>query len=283
MGSKCFVLLLVVIKHLISVLVLILRPLEIVIVLQLTIKVLSTHTSTGWVLQANHACFRILGAIWDPSGKEETYSLDVIQRRAARWARGAYGVVSVTALLCDLGWLSLADRRQNQRLCLFYKILYSALDIPPGSMNITRHTGHTIRGSHLWKLNRVSASDRHQGWGQIRFIKYKYKYIFFRVSNTNTKTNTPEKIWSNTNTNTAHQIQIQIHTEADTKLPPFYRWHIQINFIVRKLFYLFKFHWKLFPKVQSTMSLHWFRKWLGIALSRQQAIIWPMMAQFTDA
>ena len=146
-------------------------------------------------------------------------------------------------------------------------------------MNITRHTGHTIRGSHPWKLNRVSASDRHQGWGQIRFIKYKYKYIFFRVSNTNT--NTPEKIWSNTNTNTAHQIQI--HTEADTKLPPFYRWHIQINFIVRKLFYLFKFHWKLFPKVQSTMSLHWFRKWLGSALSRQQAIIWPMMAQFTDA
>ena len=64
-----------------------------------------------------------------------------------------------------------------------------------------------------------------QGWGQIRFIKYKYKYkcIFYGVSNTNA--NTPAKIWSNTNTNTTQQIQIQIHTEAKTKLPPFYRWH----------------------------------------------------------
>ena len=102
-----------------------------------------------------------------------------------------------------------------------------------------------------------------QGWGQIRFIKYKYKYkyIFSGVSNTNTNTNTLAKIWSNTNTNTAHQIQIQIqiHNEAETKLPPFYRKHIQIHCIVRRLFYLFKFHWKLSPKVQSTISLHWFR------------------------
>ena len=90
--------------------------------------------------------------------------------------------------------------------------------------------------------------------------------FFSRVSNTNTNTNTPAKIWSNTNTNTntAHQIQIQIHNEAETKLPPFYRWHIQIHCIVRRLFCLFKFHWKLFPKVQSTViSLHWFRLWLG--------------------
>ena len=84
--------------------------------------------------------------------------------------------------------------------------------------------------------------------------------FFSRVSNTNTNTNTAAKIWSNTNTNTAHQIQIQIHNEAETKLPPFYRWHIQIHCIVRRLFCLFKFHWKLFPKVQSTViSLHWFR------------------------
>ena len=60
-----------------------------------------------------------------------------------------------------LGWLSLADRRQNQRLCLFYKILHGALDIPPASIDITYHTGRTTPGSHKWKLNRVSASDKH--------------------------------------------------------------------------------------------------------------------------
>ena len=101
------------------------------------------------------------GAIWDPSGKEEIDSLEVIQRRAARWARGAHGIISITALLRDLGWLSLADRRRNQRLCIFYKILHGDLDIPPDSIDITRHTGRTTRGSHQWKLNRISAGDRH--------------------------------------------------------------------------------------------------------------------------
>jgi hypothetical protein len=31
--------------------------------------------------------------------------VEVVQRRAARWARGAYGIISVTALLQDLGLL----------------------------------------------------------------------------------------------------------------------------------------------------------------------------------
>ena len=102
---------------------------------------------------------------------------------------------------------------------------------------------------------------------------------FFWVSNTNT--NTPAEIWSNTNTNKAHQIQIKIHTEDKTKLS-FYRWHIKIHCILRKLFYLFKFLWELFPKVQSIISLHIVSD-NGLELSRQQAIIWPLMARFTDA
>ena len=106
------------------------------------------------------------------------------------------------------------------------------------------------------------------GWVSSPSIRAGVKYVlsntntntlFSGVSNTNT--NTSAKIWSNTNTNTAHQIQIQIqiHNEAETKLLPFYRWHIQIHCIARRLFYWFKFHWKLFPKVQSKISLHWFR------------------------
>ena len=101
------------------------------------------------------------GAIWDPSGKEEEDSSEVIQQRAARWVRGAYGVVFVTVPLCDLSWLNLAYRQWSQHLCLFYKILHSALDIPPGSIDIPQHTDRTTRSSHPWKLNRVSASDRH--------------------------------------------------------------------------------------------------------------------------
>ena len=53
------------------------------------------------------------GAIWDPTVKAEADQLEAVQRRAARWARGSYGIVSVTALLKDLQWLNLADRRRN--------------------------------------------------------------------------------------------------------------------------------------------------------------------------
>jgi hypothetical protein len=42
--------------------------------------------------------------------------VEVVQRPAARWASGAYGIISVTALLRNLGWLSLTGRRRNQRL-----------------------------------------------------------------------------------------------------------------------------------------------------------------------
>ena len=86
------------------------------------------------------------------------------------------------------------------------------------------------------------------------------KYV---LSNTNTNTNTPVKIWSNTNTNTAHQIQIQIHTEAETKLPPFYRWHIQIPCTVRRLFQILLkivskgpiYHYK--PPLAPIMAWRW--------------------------
>ena len=42
--------------------------------------------------------------IWDPTLKCDITKLEQIQRKAARRARGEYGIVSVTRLLRDLGW-----------------------------------------------------------------------------------------------------------------------------------------------------------------------------------
>ena len=39
------------------------------------------------------------GAIWDPTVKAEVEQLEVVQRHATRWARGARGINSVAALL----------------------------------------------------------------------------------------------------------------------------------------------------------------------------------------
>ena len=38
------------------------------------------------------------GSIWDPTVKQEVDMVEVVQRRDARWALGAYGIISVTAL-----------------------------------------------------------------------------------------------------------------------------------------------------------------------------------------
>ena len=67
------------------------------------------------------------GAIWDTTVKEECDRLEIVQRRATRWARGAKGIISVTGLLKDLDWIPLADRRWLQRLGLFYKIINGKL------------------------------------------------------------------------------------------------------------------------------------------------------------
>ena len=101
------------------------------------------------------------GAIWDPTVKAEADQLEVVQRRAARWARGAHGIISVTALLADLKWLDLADRRRNQRLCIFYKVLNGELDISPDSIDLKPAASTTTRRSHKWKIERVVGKDRH--------------------------------------------------------------------------------------------------------------------------
>ena len=159
----------------------------------------------------------------------------------------------------------LPSRKARICMCCIFNIL--ALDAP---------------GGHTWSWDITAGLGsntfyRIQIQIQIHFFqsfKYKYKYKY-------TGKNLIKYKYSLSNTNT-----IQIHTEAETKLSPFYRWHIQIHVhsIVRKLFYLFKFRWKLFPKAQSTISLAaCIGSSNGLALSRQQAIIWPMMARITDA
>ena len=57
-------------------------------------------------------------------------------------------------------------------------------------------------------------------------------------------------------------INLSVHILL-THLPwkkwlPFCSQHIQMHFV-----FWFEFHWSLFPRVQLTMSQHWFRKWLG--------------------
>ena len=80
------------------------------------------------------------GVIWDPTTKREIDKLERVQRQSARWARGQYGITSVTKLLKDLQWAELADRRRDQRLALFYKLLNGLIAVPPDEIDIVRAT-----------------------------------------------------------------------------------------------------------------------------------------------
>ena len=60
---------------------------------------------------------------WDPHLCGQIDALDQVQRRAARYVTGNYNNrASVTAMVSDLKWESLADRRTKTKLTMCYKI-----------------------------------------------------------------------------------------------------------------------------------------------------------------
>jgi len=68
--------------------------------------------------------------VWDPQYDSHVLELEKVQHRAARWL--CYNYNSVTALLSQLHWHSLQDRRKYAKLTLFHNAIYhnTALEIP---------------------------------------------------------------------------------------------------------------------------------------------------------
>ena len=98
--------------------------------------------------------------VWDPALQKDIDSLEQVQRKAARWARGRYGITSVTALLKELKWTTLADRRRNQRLVLFYKILHNLIAVPPDLVGIQRAARPARHPRNQDNLQRPRASQK---------------------------------------------------------------------------------------------------------------------------
>ena len=99
-------------------------------------------------------------SIWDPILNKDSDSIEKVQRKAARWARGQYGSISVTQLLKDLKWRPLADRRRDHQIILLYKILHGSVNIPPETVDI-RKSKRTPRGvSNPDKLERPRATRK---------------------------------------------------------------------------------------------------------------------------
>ena len=86
-------------------------------------------------------------SMWDPSDQSNIHRLEMIQRRAARYVTGRYRKrSSVGAMLSSLGWPSLQERRRQQRLCMFHKIVHGHVAVDPG--NHMKPMGRRSRHAH---------------------------------------------------------------------------------------------------------------------------------------
>ncbi len=69
---------------------------------------------------------------WNPYSVKNISSLEKVQRRAARFVCGDFSKrSSVTKMLSDLGWPTLADRRECNQLTYLYKIINNIVFIKP--------------------------------------------------------------------------------------------------------------------------------------------------------
>ena len=94
--------------------------------------------------------------IWDPYLVKDINRLESVQRRAARFVCNNYHRdTSVSHLLTELKWTSLADRRREQRLILHCKIINGLIEIP-SEPHVT-HSKYT-RNSNSKGLNIIRSN-----------------------------------------------------------------------------------------------------------------------------
>ena len=78
-----------------------------------------------------------------PRQKYNSDKLEMVQRRAARFVKGRYGMFeSVTQMLEQLTWTPLSKKRENSRLILFYKTINN-LAVVPGK-NILKSSATSV-------------------------------------------------------------------------------------------------------------------------------------------
>ena len=103
--------------------------------------------------------------VWDPYFKEKILQLEKVQRRAARCTTSSFDYrSSVTAIVNDLGWRTLEQRRADPRLCLFFKIVHGLVALP--------------LPDYIHPSNRISRYCHSMTFRQLHTSTSYYKYSF---------------------------------------------------------------------------------------------------------
>ena len=103
--------------------------------------------------------------IWPPT-LPLIYKVEAVQRRAARWVYRDYSYTSsISAMMKDLNWRPLDQRRIDSRLIMLHKVTYDLVAIP-ASQYLTRNT-------------RLSRHIHPNSYRQIPTLKDYYRFTFF--------------------------------------------------------------------------------------------------------
>ena len=98
--------------------------------------------------------------------KKKYSSWKKVQRRAARWTTSSFDYrSSVTAIVSDIGWRTLEQRRADARLCLFFKMVYGLVAVP--------------LPDYIDQPNRISRYCHSMTFRQLHTSKDYYKHSFF--------------------------------------------------------------------------------------------------------
>ena len=91
-------------------------------------------------------------AAWDPYYDKDIKKLERVQRKAARFCAGNYNPhASVTEMLKDLSWDTLATRRKTARLSFVYKLTCNLIDCSAEN-HLKPNNERRTRGSHDFKF-----------------------------------------------------------------------------------------------------------------------------------
>ncbi|MCG8048840.1 MAG: reverse transcriptase domain-containing protein [Candidatus Thiodiazotropha endolucinida] len=160
--------------------------------------------------------------VWDNCAQYEKNALEKVQLEAARIVTGTTKLVSVELLYKETGWETLEERRQNHKLCLFYKMStglspnYLSSLIPPIFDDTTPYNlrdSHNIRPvmarTQLYYNSFIPASIRL--WNDTSSDVRESTSVFSLKSNLSKNKNKPPKYY-----NTGQRgLQIQ-HTRLRT-------------------------------------------------------------------
>ena len=95
--------------------------------------------------------------VWSPHTSQAKHKIEMVQRRAARYATNRYrNTSSVTDMLENLNWETLETRRTKSQLTKMFKILHGLVDIPADDYLTPAST--RTRALHTKKLRQYASS-----------------------------------------------------------------------------------------------------------------------------